>query len=413
VLEYYWPYALNSTNVLRVAKTVIYTEAASSAFINITGINWSWSYLAVDPENGVIACSIYYDYGGTIQSQIRLYDRAGVQTQIDLDTSAYTRKFSKMRFESDGGLWAYCLTEDNLYHFNSALSEVAAAAVGTSYLDFAVETGSDGVWYITSTSLILLNYNGSQVIYPVTMSNPSVLCETSSGGVWVVSQGNVVYRYSNSGSQLNAISLVRNATLITKDYEDGFWYSDGYFVAHVNSSGQQVFSLTMPATVNHIVGGKDCCIAYSVLEEKIYYIDRLIQSITKEFISGDWDETDTLPDLLSYDLDMFYENGYIEIPTSFDPLWEPTAGSLEWDEIQLNGSFLPKHRFHQLDIKLQTSDISSIPSLDKIIMAPAIKLPGISSQTSKDLYIKTDVPVGADVENYETTLRTWWSVIDN
>lgn len=411
VLEWYWPYIIASTSTLRVRRIVTYTEF-DDLFISFIALHWRWSYLAVDQENGVIAGSMYYSYGGNLQSQIRLYDRTGAQTHTNLDTSEYTRNFSKMKFESDGGLWAYCPSENNLYHFNSTLSEVATKDVGTSYLDFVVETGSDGVWYITSTALMLLDYNGNQSIYPVTLSSPSVLCETDDGGVWVVVQSNVVYRYSNSGATVNAISLARNATLITRDYTNGFWYSDGYFVAYVTANGQEVFNLVMPSTINHIVGGKDCCMAYSVLEEKIYHIDRLNQSVTREFSSGVWDDTDIFPDLLSYDLDMFYENGNIEVPPSFDPVWDSTTGSLEWNEIQLNGGFLPKHRFHQLDIKLQTNTIDSVPSLDKVIMAPATKLSGISSQTSRDLYIKTDVPVGANVENYETKLRTWWSVID-
>ena len=410
--EYYWPYEQSS--YIRIQKTLIYTDSSDDTFISLAiGNGWHWASIAVSPVAGTIAVSRDYTYGDALQSQLLLYDRNGTQTYTSLDNSDFTRSFHEMGFDSEGGVWAHT-TNDNghLLHFDSALNETCdSTASATSYITMTVSLGSTKCWYITSTSLYLIT-DGGVIDQRFNVSTPQLMCSTEDGGCWVVSSNTTVYRYSSDGL-VKSIALSRPATSITRNFDNGFWYSDGFVVVHVNEYGVEEFSVTMSA-VSDVRGGHDCCLVYSINNETISYIDKSLQAVSKEYVAPDaWSTLETLPDLFSYDIDDYYDNANVAIPVSYDPIWSSSGpGAATWKEVQLNGEWLSKVRYHQVHVKLKTTQSNGSPSLDRIIMAPAVKLSDISSQEYKNLYIKTDVPVIADVTNYETKLRTWWSVID-
>ena len=43
-------------------------------------------------------------------------------------------------------------------------------------------------------------------------------------------------------------------------------------------------------------------------------------------------------------------------------------------------------------------------------MAPAIKVEDIPPKDYKNIYIKTDIPHGVDITDYETKLKAWWKI---
>jgi len=92
------------------------------------------------------------------------------------------------------------------------------------------------------------------------------------------------------------------------------------------------------------------------------------------------------------------------IPTSYDPVWK-SGGAATWDEVAKDGYFLPKKKYHQVDIKLWGN-----ATLDGIYMAPAVKIEDIQSGQSKDVYVRTNIPSGDISATYETQIRTWWGV---
>jgi hypothetical protein len=97
------------------------------------------------------------------------------------------------------------------------------------------------------------------------------------------------------------------------------------------------------------------------------------------------------------------------IPVNYDPVWAP-GGSLEWKEVKKDGYFLPKVKYHQIEVTLRNNDGVSTPTLNKLIISPAVKVQDIQPQTSKNIYIKTVVPDGASIQDYETKLKAWWGV---
>jgi hypothetical protein len=54
------------------------------------------------------------------------------------------------------------------------------------------------------------------------------------------------------------------------------------------------------------------------------------------------------------------------------------------------------------------AQITHSPQLNTIGMPEPIKLVDIAPQTSKNVYLKTDFPVGTVDKNYETRLKCWW-----
>jgi len=94
------------------------------------------------------------------------------------------------------------------------------------------------------------------------------------------------------------------------------------------------------------------------------------------------------------------------IPVSYDPVWG-TGGSLEWQEVRKDGYFLPKVKYHRTETTLRGDAV-----LEKIIMPPAINTQDIQPDDYKYIYLKTDIPLSADIKDYVGKLRTWWGVVD-
>ena len=93
------------------------------------------------------------------------------------------------------------------------------------------------------------------------------------------------------------------------------------------------------------------------------------------------------------------------IPAPYDPVWGSTSGNLEWKEVKKDGYYLPKHKYHQVEVTLRDN-----ATLEKIIMAPAIRTQDIQSKSYKNIYLKADVPGDALIDAYEARLKTWWGV---
>ena len=82
-----------------------------------------------------------------------------------------------------------------------------------------------------------------------------------------------------------------------------------------------------------------------------------------------------------------------------------TGGTAEWLEVRKDGYFLPKKQYHQVEITLRGAAV-----LEKVIVAPAIKIQDIPKQSYKYMYIKTDIPEGVTIDQYESRLKSWWGV---
>jgi len=318
-----------------------------------------------------------------------------------------------MEFDKFGGIWGY--NGDRafyLLHFDYQLvSELASIYDGgTDFLyDFAVELDGDGVWYTNKSLGVVYHLDAvGTELQQITLQTPRAICGTSDNGCWVVDNTDYyARRYDSSANIVKSVYLGRTASRMCTDYNDGFWYfnSSTSNVYHLNSVGT-VLSTTGVANVSRLRGLNDGCIVWSSSNDFVKHINSN-GSITHTFNGPS--STTSLPgafahnhtDHLNYHTDF--------LPISYDPVWG-TGGSASWKEVSKDGYFLPKEQYHQVELTLRTTNAAYTPYVNKLLMAPAVKIEDIPSKSYKNMYIKTDIPNGADIADHEARLKTWWRV---
>ena len=191
------------------------------------------------------------------------------------------------------------------------------------------------------------------------------------------------------------------------DYADGFWYINGSNVYHLNSVGT-VLSTTGIANMTHLRGLNSGCVVWSNINDWVKYINAdgvVVRTMTAP-------SADTgIPGVLSVTYDSDQSNKLGLIPASYDPVWA-SGGSIDWKEVRKDGYFLPKDQYHQIELTLRTTTPGNSPSVDRVIMAPAVKIQDIQPQSYKNIYVRTDIPSYVDIGDYETGLKVWWGVED-
>ena len=267
----------------------------------------------------------------------------------------------------------------------------------------------DGVWYTNKIDdLVMHKDTDGTTLHSIALNEPRAICGTSDNGCWAIDNADEkAYRYNSSGSLVKTVSLNRTATYMTTDMADGFWYINGHYVYHVTSGGTENVSVNLSQPTK-VKGGYNGCIVWSSDNDWVKYIDNN-GNVIRTFSDPGGQGITTCPALFSFRHADFVEFQAIgdTFPVSYDPVWG-TGGSLAWKEVRKDGYFLPKVKYHQVEITLRNNDGVSSPSLNKLIIPPAIKVQDIQSESSKNIYIKTVVPDGASIQNYETRLKAWW-----
>jgi hypothetical protein len=316
----------------------------------------------------------------------------------------------RMEFDKNDGLWGYDSTYNRyLRHVSANLSSDLAAVYdgGSDFLyDLAVEWNGDGVWYTDKLAEVLFHRDaGGALLTSIgAHSQPRAICATTDNGCWVIdNDAESAYRYGFDGGLIKTVLLNRTAIYMTYDYNDGFWYINGEYVYHVTSGGTEDAAVYIGSPYN-LTGTRNGCLVNSTANNNIKYIDYTSKMVTKTLSMG-YDNYY----IGAFSLDIENQNEFkldIDdfIPASYDPVWG-TGGSLEWKEVRKDGYFLPKYKYHQVEVTLRGD-----AELEKIIMAPAIKVQDIPKGTYKNMYIRSDIPEGADIASYEGRIRAWWGV---
>lgn len=370
--------------------------------------------VSIDKRTGYIAISDYWNesYHGSIDATFVLCDRDFNELYRLSDTIDNSAKYKvKSKFDNSGGIWAYS-TEGYLYHFNSVLGIIYQNFADKDYIaDFVVERNGSGFWYIDSGSdyLYHLDYSGTQVGNIIMLNNPSFLCSNNDNGVWVINKGTLAIRYNYNGVVLKSINLERDVEAFDTDYEDGFWYISNSYLYHVNSDGVEDTNIVLPSS-EAVIGGHSGCIVISYVLKYIKYINKYTGVITKSYSLPTLKTT--YVDFFTFRYDDFVNNKTKLLPAPQDPVWGP-SGSLEWKEVRKSGWFLPKHRFHQIETTLRSNDLDKTPYLHNITIPKAIKISDVYPQTSRNIFVKTNIPAGADITSYSSSLKCWWGKVEN
>jgi hypothetical protein len=422
-------YTLHVTNDVRTYQWIPTTNYYATWKSHASGhTSYRGGSVAVNRRNLQVAVQHFlYESAAWADSVIRIYDRAGNLIQSSShDPSGLWAYQLNVAFEFDkyGGLWGYGNAEGGnsnllkiLVHFDSALGmEYSLEESGIDFVHaLAVEMDGDGAWYTDKIDDLLIHRNTiGTLLHSIALNEPRAVCGTLDNGCWVADNADKkFYRYNSNGSRIKTVTIPVNpayndaeADKMTTDYEDGFWYLQSDYVYHVTSVGSvDIGPVYIDTDPYEIRGSHDgCYVICSYTNNKLYFIDRTVGAVTK---SQSIDSSiRPMFGVASYDVSASLEFKDTDniLPAPYDSVWG-AGGSLEWEEVRKDGYFLPKYKYHQIEVTLRGDAV-----MNKILMPPAIKTEDIQPQQSKNIYIKTDIPAGADITDYSTRLKTWWGV---
>ena len=376
---------------------------------------------AIDRRTGYVAYSFSRITGGIgdfSESEIKIYDRDANELYSkylynSTDNVAYeVNGFDvNMEFDKVGGVWGYQEARVNrLLHFDYQLANTLANiySSGDDFVyDLAVELEGDGVWYTDKINDVVYHLDSAGTgLHSISLTEPRSICGTNDNGCWVIDNSDYYARkYTSSGTLSKSVYLGRDADRMCADYEDGFWYISGTSVYHVNSIGTTL-STTVVGTVSRVKPALNGCLVWSEPNYFVKYINSA--GIVVTTIAGPSSNTG-FPCVFSQSYNDHLDLQTDFIPVSYDPVWGST-GSAQWKEVRKDGYFLAKDQYHQFELTLRTTTSGNSPSIDRVIMAPAVKVQDIQPQSSKNMYIRTNIPSSVDVGDYETSLNVWWGV---
>jgi hypothetical protein len=415
----YWVYSNNAY----VYKWIPYTDSNTS-FWTGAGVGYgSNNHLtAVCQKTGNICLTENYWYG-FYGGGAYIINSAGTKLYENTANNWSCSATTLLSFDSNGNLWHYSgyaspygtyTGAPVLRHFTTAFGEISNKTMGG--VDFCytgeAELNGDGVWYCdhSSNMVVHLDY-ACATITNIILPKPRSLCGTLDNGCWVIDNTDLyARRYDYSGNLINQIYLGRTSVFMCHDYADGFWYISGNYVYHVTENGVEdlVAYVLGPTCVSPTHDGcvvlrQNYTTTYNVW---LYFIDYAMGTITRSRNVANQGQYQYRLGVRSIDTGaaIKHHTTYSIFPAPYDPVWGD-AGSLAWKEVAKDGYMLPKVKFHQVYVKFWGS-----PQLQKIIMAPAVRVEDILPQTAVEAYVRTNIPFDADVATYESRLKVWWGV---
>lgn len=308
-------------------------------------------------------------------------------------------------FDNEGGVWGYSESEYRLIRLNPNYDSLSCNIyTGSDFVfDACVEWERPMCWYTDQQYNVLkhINYNGN-VLHSIVLRKPRAICATRDGGCWVEDEtDNKLYRYDINANKVDEMDIPEGGIYrMGVDYDNGFWYINSKGVGHINDNNEVDLFIDGLSHLSNVRGGHSCCVVNSHWNDYVKFID-----LKSKTIKAEWQATygaTRTPGLLSFSYeDMVNNHKKGIVPHPNDPIW--CTNGMEWNEVPINGYFLPKHKYFQLKI-----GISGDAKLNKIIMPPSIKINGIQPYDYKNMYIRTNIPAYIDVKDYQSRIKVWW-----
>lgn len=408
-----------------VAKWIPYNSYWDTSHVNVSNSSQSTYGCAVDRRSGNIAVSRRFRSGasGDTSTYISLYDRGGTHILtkswssiggLDYHALAFNRWFD---FDKYNGIWGSgdetewrgAAGSRQVLHLDSNLDVLYYRyESGADFVKgLAPERDGDGCWYSSSVDEALFHIDSlGNTLQEIPLEDPRYVAATPDNGCWVAEYGdNVLIKYDSDGTLVRRVSVGVDVEYLTDDYEGGCWYLYNNRVYHVNGNTGAVD--VGPIIVMHadrITGCRTGVYVYSFSNNFVSFISRSTGLVET---TQSWTFSESRPQpfaVLSYNYDDYAELKTSEIifPASYDPVWS----NLEWTEVVKDGYFLPKVLYHQVELTLRGTG----GSIDKLLMAPAVNLQDINPGQYKNVYVRANIPLGADITEYETKLRAWWGL---
>jgi len=398
-----------------VASINLYTDSLTDIVPNFDyNINQS-SFFSYDIDNKTgEMCASYFK---NLKYYIIVYNYDGTKKieRHDEEEDNYRLKFTTIKFDSGGGIYGYDDNELLFTHLGSSLNVIRVQSAneegvwtqnGMKFVkDFCIGDALT-VWYIHEGFNQLRHCDGYfNVLNTETLNTPYALEPDQEGGVWVIYNNQMgVIKYNKSYSIELTLSFNEPISKISSDKDGGLWVIQGLLLKYFSKDGTIVKNFMLTNLITCISAGHKSCFLY-INSLKTGYFFRYPDGLIKEIL---FDETQFLPPLFfchTYEDELLSKKDYL--PVSYDPNWG-TNGAIEWENVQINGYYLPKNKYHQLKITLKTGNTNNTPRIKKIKIVPSIKLVDIQKDTYKSIYLKLDVPNQYKNQTYNTKIKCWW-----
>lgn len=420
IFEVYIPvhvYIGSGNYQVRIISWIPYTNSYTTTIISTpsTMASFGTPYgVAVDKRNGnLVVCRRYSSSRGTL---IHL-NRSDCSTYISYSSDSTIYNLNRfLEFDGTGNIWGYGdfnETDGRTLRRFLLVDYSNTAAYSEAQQDFiqdmATEHSGGGCWYTNKIDATLVHMNSvGTKINIINMNSPKCICKTTDDGCWVYDSDDVkVYRYDYYGNILHTFDPpympsygLQGIDEMSGDSIDGFWFRYDTLLYHTDSFGHIDVGPVTLSNPSLIRGSRTGCFVRSIADNYMYWVNMFGEIQYSRSISVN---TPNMFGDFYYGYDEFMQYKYNIIPASYDPVW----GSSGWTEVQKEGYFLPKKKYHQVSTKLWDS-----ATLNGIYMAPAIKTEDIGSKQSKNIYVKTNIPDGASISDYSIILRSWWGVSD-
>ena len=276
----------------------------------------------------------------------------------------------------------------------------------------------EDLWFIKEDENTIYRYTPNLVevtnVDSPTFQNANGLCEDGEGGFWVGDYGNGstwIRHYDKDGTHVATYDVSAHVQVVAQlrpDYYGGVWLLDtwGDQVARFASNGVFIgkAALLSPRALDSTPLGAH---VMSQTYDRTYFLD--INANLEKTIYADFYDSYSGSNWRGAAASSIEVDGYLDADyTNSDTHWG-TGGDLEWSEVGKDTNFVPRKNYHQARITLR-SDGTDTPEVEKVALPPAVTLYNIGPQSSKNVYMKTDVDVDTDDALRQGKIRTWFSV---
>lgn len=361
-------------------------------------------------------------------SNVRIYDFFGNLIKSDNKTDASGYYYGNTRYvvcDTSGGFWGYDSNAKTLRHFSSSIALLSSVVVD-GLCGLAQDTSTDGVWYTSSITKSVVHINSNcETTVTKALGDPYQVCDALDDGCWVIDlldsvDSKTIKKYSTSGELLLTIKVNNSFKVIASDLVGGFYalsFDHTQELHHYDKEGNLTMVVANLSNDTHISGGPFGVLLYSSTLSRTRYVSLKTKNIvwtkfyTDYFATSSY-MTNMAPVLVTFRLEDQIKNPYAQklVPRSYETLWGSGTNSLPWKEIDKDGYFLTKTKYHQVRLTLWNFDGISTPSVIRVLMAPAVCIPNILPKKSKPLFVRSNIPQGADINQLDTRIKVWWDV---
>ena len=375
----------------------------------------------------LIVFAVYgtYDYSYAYLSD---FEGNAIYTKQDYYNSSKAYVFGNTKhtqFDYNDGFWCYDDFTYTLRHYNNQ-GVLVSSKIAQGVIGLAVNLTSTGTWYLSSLSKAAVHIdNLGDTFATVALGSPIHICSADENGCWVIDFADVEYskvisRYDADGSLVLTIPITRTFKTLSKDLLGGFYalsYDNEQFVSHYDKDGNLTMEVGGLSTNDHISGGPFGVLVYSTTLKRMKYISLATKAVVWTKFYTDFYATSSymdtfLPKLASMRIEDQQADSVAPtlIPRTYDSFWSSGAGSLAWKEVDKDGYFLTKSKYHQVRLTLWNFDGVSTPVIKRVVMAPAIEIKDIKPNESKPFYIRSNIPAGFGDVSIDTRIKVWWDV---